>query len=178
LSEELRRRLASDFRKGTAHVVVEMKVFHDDKGMSPSEKYNRGNSYMVCLCPYESPPATTTCQKEETPQSPLTPTRVPHDIRAHDGPRAGEGTPSRSRQQASRLDDNGGSRVSHISTPSTSTHPPPLTTPLATRDYPQPPPLPPSPPPPHTPLAPPYSAGAGNPVLPHHTADLAPPKSS
>jgi hypothetical protein len=133
---------------------------------------------MVCLCPYESPPATATatCRREETPQPPLMPTGGPHDLRAHDGPRAGEGTPFHSRQQVSRLADNGGSRVSPISTPFTSTHMPPLTTPSATRNHPQPPSPPTSPPPPHTPHASTYQAGAGIPVLPHLTADLAPPK--
>lgn len=40
LPEELRRRLASDCRMGTAQIMVEMKVFSDDKGMSPSGRFN------------------------------------------------------------------------------------------------------------------------------------------
>ncbi|PUZ55102.1 hypothetical protein GQ55_5G184800 [Panicum hallii var. hallii] len=40
LPEDLRRRLASDCRMGTARIVVEMKVFNDDKGMSSSGRFN------------------------------------------------------------------------------------------------------------------------------------------
>ncbi|CAO2197878.1 unnamed protein product [Urochloa humidicola] len=40
LSEDLCRHLASDFNMGTTQVGVEMKVFHDDKGLSSSGSFN------------------------------------------------------------------------------------------------------------------------------------------
>ena len=40
LSEDLRRRLASDWRMGAAQVEVEMKLFYEEKGSSTSEKNN------------------------------------------------------------------------------------------------------------------------------------------
>ncbi|CAO1945738.1 unnamed protein product [Urochloa humidicola] len=40
LSADLCRRLASDFNMGTTQVGIEMKVFHDDKGLSSSGTFN------------------------------------------------------------------------------------------------------------------------------------------
>ncbi|KAL6846076.1 hypothetical protein ACP4OV_023524 [Aristida adscensionis] len=40
VSEDLRRRLASDWHTGAVKIRVDLKVFHDDKGFSPSGIFN------------------------------------------------------------------------------------------------------------------------------------------